>query len=232
MLNGRVRYCQPRDGYRTGIEPVLLAASVPARPGERVLEAGAGAGAGLLCLFARVPGVHGLAVELDPGLAALARDNFARNGAERAAVQEGDIAAVDVGLADHAMANPPWFDPAGTPSPVPERRLAKQGAPGMLATWTRAMAAGLRWRGTLTLVLPAAAMADGLAALRAAGCGSPAVLPLWPRPGRPAKLVLVRGVRGGAGACRMLAGLTLHEAGGGFTPAMDAVLRGGGALDV
>ena len=212
---------------------MLLAASVPARPGERVLEAGAGAGAGLLCLAARVPGVHGLAVELDPGLAALARANFTRNGAaERVAVLEGDIAAVDVGTADHAMANPPWFDPGGTPSPVPGRRLAKQSVPGTLAVWTRAMAARLRWRGTLTLALPAAAMADGLAALGAAGCGSFAVLPLWPRAGRPAKLVLLRGVRGGAGGCRVLAGLTLHEAKGGFTPEMDAVLRGGGALDL
>ena len=64
LLGGRVRYAQPRVGYRTGIEPVLLAAAVAARAGERVLEAGCGAGAGLLCLAARVPGITGLGVEL------------------------------------------------------------------------------------------------------------------------------------------------------------------------
>ena len=47
LLGGRVRYAQPRSGFRSGIEPVLLAAAVPARPGERVLEAGSGAGAAL-----------------------------------------------------------------------------------------------------------------------------------------------------------------------------------------
>lgn len=236
LLDGRVSYHQPKIGHRTGIEPVLLAASVPARPGERVVEAGAGAGAGLLCILARVPGAHGLAVELDPGMAALARANFARNGFERAAVLEGDVVAAnwgaDWGLADHAMANPPWFGAADTPSPEPGRRLAKQGGPGVLATWTRALAAGLRWRGTLTLALPAAAVPEGLAALLAAGCGSPAVLPLWPRSGRSARLVLLRGVRGGAGGCRVLAGLTLHEEDGKFTPATDAILRGGAALDL
>ena len=58
LLDGRVRYAQPAsgsDGYRTGIEPVLLAASIPAQAGQRVLEAGVGAGAGLICLAARVP---------------------------------------------------------------------------------------------------------------------------------------------------------------------------------
>ncbi|HLB98700.1 MAG TPA: SAM-dependent methyltransferase, partial [Acetobacteraceae bacterium] len=54
LLGGRVRYAQPREGFRSGIEPVMLAAAVPARTGERVLEAGSGAGAALLCLAARV----------------------------------------------------------------------------------------------------------------------------------------------------------------------------------
>ncbi|HJS85951.1 MAG TPA: SAM-dependent methyltransferase, partial [Acetobacteraceae bacterium] len=54
LLGGRVRYAQPAEGFRSGIEPVLLAAAVPARPGECVLEGGSGAGAGLLCLAARI----------------------------------------------------------------------------------------------------------------------------------------------------------------------------------
>jgi tRNA1Val (adenine37-N6)-methyltransferase len=45
LLGGRIRYRQPDTGFRSGLEPVLLAASVPARPGEHVLEAGTGAGA-------------------------------------------------------------------------------------------------------------------------------------------------------------------------------------------
>src|SRR5277367_7136876 len=76
LLGGRVRYAQPRDGFRSGIEPVLLAAAVPARAGERVLEVGSGAGAALLCLAARVSGVVGLGLERDAALAALAADNF------------------------------------------------------------------------------------------------------------------------------------------------------------
>ncbi len=80
LLGGRVRYAQPKAGFRSGIEPVLLAAAIPARPGEHVLEAGTGAGAGLLCLAARVPGLTGVGIERDPGLTAIAAANGVANG--------------------------------------------------------------------------------------------------------------------------------------------------------
>lgn len=44
FLNGRVMALQPRDGYRAATDPVFLAASVPARTGQNVLELGCGAG--------------------------------------------------------------------------------------------------------------------------------------------------------------------------------------------
>ena len=75
LLDGRVRHDQPAAGHRTGIEPVLLAASIPARAGARVLEGGAGSGAALLCLAHRVPGIIGLGLEIDPALAAIASAN-------------------------------------------------------------------------------------------------------------------------------------------------------------
>ncbi|MBF0393554.1 MAG: methyltransferase, partial [Alphaproteobacteria bacterium] len=55
LLDGRVRLRQPTHGYRAAIDPVFLAAAVPAGAGQRVLDAGCGAGAALLCLCARVP---------------------------------------------------------------------------------------------------------------------------------------------------------------------------------
>ena len=58
-----------------GIEPVLLAATIPARPGQVVLEGGTGAGAAMLCLAARVPGLRGVGLERQPPLAALAAAN-------------------------------------------------------------------------------------------------------------------------------------------------------------
>ncbi len=211
LLGGRVRHHQAADGHRTGLEPVLLAAAIPARAGERVLEGGTGSGAALLCLAARVPGLAGLGIERDAGTADLT-----------AARPEGPF--------DHAFANPPWHDPAGTASPTPTREAARRAAPGLFAAWAAALAAPLRHHGTLTFITAAAALPACLVAVDSAGCGSPDIMPLWPKPGREARLVLVRARKHGHGACRVLPGLTLHRQSGGFTAAADAILRDGAAL--
>lgn len=234
LLGGRISYAQPRAGFRTGIEPVLLAAAVPARPAERVLEAGSGAGATLLCLAARVPQIHGIGIERDPHLAVLAERNLAGNGlTSRFAMIVADIAALpDIGTFDHACANPPWHDPRGTASPVASREAAKRAAAGLLPVWTGQLRRRLRRRGTLTLILPAGLLSQGIAALEAADCGSAALLPLWPKPERPARLVLLQGIKGAAGPCRVLPGLMLHRAEGGYSEAAEAILRHGAALPI
>ena len=58
LLDGRVTFLQPRHGYRVAIDPVLLAAAVPARSGDRILDLGSGTGAASLCLAARLQDVH------------------------------------------------------------------------------------------------------------------------------------------------------------------------------
>ena len=229
LLGGRVSYRQPREGFRTGIEPVLLAASIAASPGEHVLEAGAGAGAALLCLLARVPSVSGCGVERDEGLAGLARANLAANG------MTGTIEAADLlemppwRPFDHAMANPPWHDARGTPSSVTRREAAKRAEPGLLARWSVALARHVRDAGSITLIVPAASVAEAIAGLGQAGCGGLTLLPLWPRTGQEAGLILVRGLKAGRGPCRVLSGFPLHED-RGYSAVARAVLWDGAAL--
>lgn len=231
LLGGRVRHRQRTHGHRSGIEPVLLAAFVPARPGERVLEGGTGSGAGILCLSARVPGLSGLAIELDPELTALARANLALNQANAIAVTQGDLTQLEIGsVFDHAMANPPWHAQAGTASPDPGRALARQARPDLMALWAASLARHLRHRGTLSFIVGAGAVSDCLAGFTRAGCGSHVIHPLWPRAGRPAKLVLLQAVRGGRGPTRIEPGLVLHASGSAYTRAAEDVLRAGKAL--
>ncbi len=42
LLGGRVTIIQPAGGYRAAIDPVMLAATVPAETGGRVLDVGSG----------------------------------------------------------------------------------------------------------------------------------------------------------------------------------------------
>ena len=233
LLDGRIRYTQPRDGYRTGIEPVLLAASVPARAGERVLEAGTGAGAGLLCLAARVPGVLGLGVEVDPAMAELARQNVAANGMDGISIEGADIGAWrGDGMFDHAFSNPPWHDAADTLPPTARRRLATHVGEVALEGWIAALRVALRPRGSLTVLVLARLVPRAMAALLAEGFGRLTLFPLWPKPGRDAKLALIQGYAAQQGATRIAPGLVLHEDDGRFSGPAQSLLRDGAALPI
>ena len=230
LLGGRVRYRQPRTGFRTGIEPVLLAASITAQPGERVLEGGTGSGAGLLCLLARLADVTAIGIEQDARLAAVARTNLEQNGMTRGEILTADLLdARPDGRFDHAMANPPWHDERSTVSPDALRDVAKRASPGLLAAWASALSSLLRPGGSLTFVLSTVSVANAMEAVQEAGCGAVTLLPLWPRYGQEARLVLIRSVKGSAAGSRILPGLILHG-GNGYETAARKVLWDGDAI--
>ena len=236
FLGGRLTIAQPARGVRSGSDAVLLAAAVPAGPGERALELGTGAGVAALCLAWRVPDLRVVGLENQAGLADLARRNAAANGlAGRVRVVTADLTDLPPGgeLApgsfDHVLANPPFFvAPRQPPSPDPSRAAARAGPAGVLRAWVRAAAGLTRAGGTLTLIQRADRWPELEGLL--AGLGRIAILPLAARPGRAVKRVLVRCRLGPAAPIRRLPPLIVHGADGAYRPEIEAVLRGGRAL--
>ena len=231
LLDGRVRLRQPARGYRAGLDAALLAAACDAQPGQRVLEAGCGAGGALLAAAARRPGVRFVGVERDAAALALAQDNIALNGFEgRVEAIEGDVAVrfSTLGLEpfDAAMTNPPFFDDsASLRGPSPERRAAWMADDG-LAAWIGFLSKGVREGGTLTLIHRADRLADILALL-GEKCGGIQVRPIHPFADEPAKRVLVRAIKTGKAPLKLLPGLVLHDHDGEkHRPEVEAILRG------
>lgn len=238
FLAGRVMAWQPKTGYRAGVDAVMLAAAVPAQPGQQVLELGCGVGAAALSLCARVPGLRVTGVELQPAYAALARRNAAENAATLEVI-EGDVAALPAALRaqtfDHVMTNPPYFrrDP-GTEARDPGRETALAEAMP-LALWIGAGIRRLRSDGWLTVIHRATRLPEILGALDAR-MGSVRVRPLAPRAGRDALTVIVQARKGGRAPFRLLAPLVLHEGDSHpgdrdhFTPEAAAILKSGAPL--
>lgn len=234
FLGGRLSVLQPPDHARASIDAVFLAAAVPARAGERALELGSGAGVASLCLAWRVPGLAVEGLELQAHLAALARQSASLNRLDdRVRFTAGDLRQGPVcgGGFHHVLMNPPYYEARTTrPSPVPGRALAHAEVAGGLADWVRAGLNALQPRGTLTVIHRAERL-GALLALLEGRAGAIAIFPLWPARGRPARRVLVRARKGSSAPSRLLPGLVLHEAGGGFTAAAEALLRSGAELD-
>lgn len=236
LLRGRVKLAQPQGGYRAAIDPVLLAAAVPAVSGDRVLELGCGVGAAALCLLARVPGTTLTGLEQQPDLVRLAQQNATANGwDERFTVLEGDLLrspeAVAAGGFDHAMANPPYLEAGRADvSDDPLRAAANVEGEAKLADWIAALTRSVRRKGTVTVIHRADRLPELLAALQGRG-GEIVVFPLWPGVGRDAKRVIVRARVGVATPTRISPGLLLHRD-GGFTPEVRAVLEEAAGLSL
>lgn len=213
FLDGRLRILQPQDGYRAATDPVLMAAAVPARSGQSVLDLGCGVGVAALCLGARVPGVRLAGLERQPGYAALARANGRRN-ALPLDVWEGCVSAPPAGLRaqvfDHVLANPPWFEAAAPAARDPGRDIAQRATGLPLAVWVATGLRRLRSGGHLTLILPAARLPEALGAL--AGRAAAVVRPIAARAGRPAGRVLVQARKGGRSPFVLAAPLVMHAA--------------------
>jgi len=235
LLGGRLRIRQPVDGFRAAIDPVLLAAAVPAQSGDSVLDAGTGTGAALLCLAARVAACRILGLERDEATARLGRENIESNGfSNRAEIAVGDIARpprrLSPGSFDHVIMNPPYLDPSRARPPVDSGRAAAmvEGS-ATLADWVTFAYEMLRERGTLTVIHRADCL-DRLIASLTPRFGGITVFPLWPGRNRAAKRVIVRAAKNSREPAVILPGLTLHNDDGTFTAPAECVLREGQAL--
>ncbi|GFE52202.1 methyltransferase [Roseobacter cerasinus] len=236
FLGGRVQLLQPRTGYRAGVDPVLLAASVAARAGQSVLDLGCGVGAAMLCLAARVPGLHITGVELQEDYAELAR----RNSSGAAEVIVADITALPREVLrrqfDHVIANPPYFDRAASREARDAGRETALGETAPLTDWVKVAAKRLKPKGYAHIIHRAERLPEILGAWPN-GMGSVEVLPLAPRAGRLAELVIVRARKNGRGAFKLHPPLILHAGerhttdAEDYIPAVKAILRDADPLE-
>jgi tRNA1(Val) A37 N6-methylase TrmN6 len=240
FLGGKLRIWQPRVGYRAGVDPVILAASVPAKSGNSILELGCGVGAASLCLAARVGDVAITGVEIQPDYAALAT----RNGHENNVLFDvitADLRTLPADLRqrrfDHVIMNPPYFDRnAGTSADNAGRDIAF-GGDTPLADWITVGAKRVGPRGYLTLIQRIERLPEVLAALDGK-LGAVIVRPIVGRTGRAPELFLLQARQEGRAAFRMAPTLIMHagmaHAGDreSYTPEVGAVLRNGAELPI
>lgn len=238
FLGGRLTIRQPRKGYRAGVDPVLLAASVPAVVGETVLDLGCGVGTAALCL-ARRTGATVVGVEVQPGYAALARANGEENAIDFT-VHEADITALPEALKaqsfDHVIVNPPYFAEALGTRAADEGRARAFSDALPLAVWADAALRRLRPGGRLTLIQRIERLPEVLSAIDGRA-GALRVLPIMGRVGRPPDRFLLTARKGARGPFVMESPFIMHLGAAhtqdrpDYTPTADAILRDAAALE-
>lgn len=202
LWGGRVSLAQPArgHGYRVNVDAILLARFAAVRRARAAFDLGSGVGAVGLSLLHLDAAAHVTMVEVDDGLASLARDNAEANGwSERVDVLAADVAEVvrvHRGKADLVVCNPPYVAPGRGRAPSPARARARCGPLDAFLDAARQVA-GRRAR--VCFVYPAIEATTLLAGLRARGLEPKRLCAVHARPKSPARIVLVEASAGRPG---------------------------------
>jgi tRNA1(Val) A37 N6-methylase TrmN6 len=242
FLGGKVRLLQPKDGYRAATDPVFLAASIPAKSGQKVLDVGCGVGAATFCLAARIEGVHITGLEIQTDLLAIGEQNrLLNNMSDRIRFVEGDLKMrpmdPEPNSFDHVMANPPFYEAGSGWRPSSEiKARAHMEEDASLTDWVDYILRMTKPKGSVTFINRTERLEETLTALKGR-LGDMILYPLWSmspvgEDRRPAKRFLLQGRKGIKTQMKFSPGLVVHHKDGGYTDRAADILKHAGGLDL
>lgn len=226
FYRGRIRIVQSKKGYRFSVDAPLLADFIRTRPGDEALEIGTGNGVISLLLSVK-PFKRITAVEIQPGLAGLARRNVELNGlGDTIEVVRADLRTYDPGRTfDLIFSNPPYIrKSSGCLSASPEKSAAKHELHGGIGEILGKTAEWLAPEGRACFVYPEKRRPDFLAAAGESGLAVRRLRFVHPRAGEPPNLFLIE--LGRAARPELMPPLILFGPYGKYTPEADAVFAG------
>jgi len=238
FLGGRVHIRQPKNGYRAATDPVFLAASIPAKTGQSVLELGCGVGVAMFCLGARISGLSLAGLELQPNYAELAQQNAQENGMDTHIIS-GDLMQMPHELRDqsfdHVMFNPPFYDSAKVSAPKDTGKSQAHVMGLTIDNWIHTALRRLKPKGRLSFIHRVEILPQALGCLVDVA-GDIIVKPLTSRQDQAAKRVIISCRKGTKGPSVLLSPLVVHDGNahssdaGAYSEIAQSILRDGKAL--
>ncbi len=231
LLGGKVILWQSIDGYRAGIDAVLLATSTKPKTNQKILDLGCGAGAVSLCVLANYPDVFVTGLEIMEETVDVAKLNAKENNVKvNFCPILGSIADMPSKIKknsfDLVLSNPP-FAASGTSnfSSNIRKKIAHVETGTNIEMWIKVAAAALKHKGIISLIHRADRLDHLLCALRPY-FGEIIIHPLWPKSGRKANRILIKAKKGSKAPTVLTAGTIIHTDNGSYTPEIESVLRG------
>ena len=222
QLNG-LKLIQRPDAFRFGTDSVLLADFAAPRRGERAVDLGCGTGAIALLMAGHQGAMTVDGVELQPGIADMARRSVLLNGLQ----QRVRVFALDMreawrtlgaGRYSLAVCNPPYGrSGAALVSRGEAVRVARHEGDLTPADVARSAAMLLKNGGRFCAIYPAARAYELMRAMDDTGIAPKRVRTVHGVEGRAPKFVLLEGVRQGGEGLHWLEPLVLRRPDGSFT---------------
>ncbi len=212
FLGEKLDIWQLSEGFRGTTDSVLLAASIDASSGEKVLELGCGVGVGLCCLLSRLSGLDAYGIEIDPQAVKLCKENLKINQM-KATIINSDLSNQKIKIKemafDHIFMNPPFYK-EGTVKRISNRSKSIAKIEVLkLEGWISMASKKCKPKGKITVIQRSDRLPEILSLLKD-GFGSIKVLPLSSFKDDPTKTVIVQATKDSKGPFTLYPQKNIH----------------------
>ena len=220
---------QSEDGFRFGMDAVILGDFARVRPHEHVIDMGTGTGILPILLSAQREDATFSALELQPQMADMATRSVALNGlSERIRVYAADMrdAAGLLGYqcAHMVVSNPPYGKQGSTlKNATNSVTLAKHEDDAGIDSWVQSCSAVLRNMGRLCMVFPAQRLLELTDAFRNHRIEPKRIRMVYAKVDRAPYLVLLEGMKNAKPGLLWMPPLVVYEADGRETAEIDRI---------
>ncbi len=224
-----LRIMQKEQGFRFGMDAVLLSEFVRADARDRLADFGTGTGIIPLLLAGRGYGGHVDAFELQPDMAEMASRSVALNGlSEKIEVHAVPVEAADTVVPpcslDAITCNPPYGLPGATLlNPEKSLSLARHQSHEGLKAWYAMAYRLLRGKGRFSMIYPAPRMLEAMKGLSAARLEPKRFRLIYPAADKPANLVLIEAMKDAKPMLHPEPPLIVYEKDGSMTPELKRI---------
>lgn len=226
-------------GHRSGVDAMILAASVPENFTGKLADLGAGAGAAGFAVAARLQKCEITLIERSDLMVQFARhslnDQHNQHLSHRISVLEADVsltgkarhkAGLQDNSFDYVIMNPPFNESHNRSTPYDLKAEAHVMPEGMFENWLRTASAIVRPGGGISIVARPSSL-KGIIDACYKRFGSLRILSIHPRPSAAAIRIIVQGIKGSRGSLSIEPPLILHhESGNDFTDRAHAINNG------
>jgi len=216
FFKGRLKILQKKRGYRFSIDAILLYQFIKIQRDEKAIDLGTGCGI-LPLLLSQTTKAHSfVAVEIQKGLADLAKKNVLLNNlVSRITVLHKDFRelrkAFPPGSFDVVFSNPPYRKfRTGRVNPAMEKAIARHEIKGALEDLISITSYLLPPKGRSYLIYPASRVVDLLFTLRSQKLEPKRLQLVYPRLHEEAKFILIESIKTSGVELKIMEPLILH----------------------
>jgi tRNA1(Val) A37 N6-methylase TrmN6 len=239
FYRGAFKVVQPsKTGHRSGLDALLIAASLPIDASGNLADLGSGAGVAGLAAISANPRLNAVLVEKNPIMADLARKSLKLRQnlqfSSRAEVLEADVTLSGLkrtacGLKndhfDYVIMNPPYNEQGLRASPDLLRSEAHVMGVSGLDAWMRTAAAIMKPGAILVLIYRSEKIGE-ISACCQGRFGGQVIVPVHSRADEPAKRILIKMTKGSRAPLSIMPGIVTHGSDGQSTQETNALLNG------